>query len=150
MTARLIRFGIGLLAVVATTACGDPLATTATVATIEDTLAVYGLTEAPPSGPTALNTFLRQVVRTDPSQNFDIVFDISVDENTGDTVAYLFPAGAVSKFGTSGIIKDVVVLKAYQRIELDIRPDRTGLCLFHCHQQMHMDNGFKMLFKVVG
>jgi FtsP/CotA-like multicopper oxidase with cupredoxin domain len=50
---------------------------------------------------------------------------------------------------TSGIMKDVVVLKAYQRMELDFRPDQTGLCLFHCHQQMHMDNGFKLLFKVV-
>jgi hypothetical protein len=25
----------------------------------------------------------------------------------------------------------------------------TGLTLFHCHQQLHMDYGFKLLFNVV-
>jgi len=34
-------------------------------------------------------------------------------------------------------------------LELKFKPDRPGLCLFHFHQQMHMDNGSKMLFKIV-
>jgi len=49
---------------------------------------------------------------------------------------------------TSGVIKDVVVVKAYQKIEVDLTPSVEGLSLFHCHQQLHMDHGFKMLFDV--
>ena len=49
---------------------------------------------------------------------------------------------------TSGVIKDVVLVKAYQKIEVDVTPSMEGLSLFHCHQQLHMDHGFKMLFKV--
>lgn len=50
---------------------------------------------------------------------------------------------------TSGIRKDVVMLDRYGRLEVDLTPDATGLALFHCHNQMHMDNGFKKLFEVV-
>jgi FtsP/CotA-like multicopper oxidase with cupredoxin domain len=49
----------------------------------------------------------------------------------------------------SGVWKDVVVLKRYERLEVDFTPSQEGLCLFHCHQQMHMDAGFKKLFAVV-
>lgn len=50
---------------------------------------------------------------------------------------------------TSGVMKDVVVVKNRQRIEVDVIPQMEGLTLFHCHQQLHMDYGFKMLFNVV-
>lgn len=49
---------------------------------------------------------------------------------------------------TSGVIKDVVLVKARQQIEVDVTPSLEGLTLFHCHQQLHMDYGFKMLFRV--
>ena len=49
---------------------------------------------------------------------------------------------------TSGVMKDVVLVKAYQKIEVDVTPLMEGLTLFHCHQQLHMDYGFKMLFNV--
>jgi FtsP/CotA-like multicopper oxidase with cupredoxin domain len=49
---------------------------------------------------------------------------------------------------TSGVMKDVVLVKSYQKIEVDVTPDMEGLTLFHCHQQLHMDYGFKMLFSV--
>jgi FtsP/CotA-like multicopper oxidase with cupredoxin domain len=49
---------------------------------------------------------------------------------------------------TSGVIKDVVLVKAFQKVEVDVTPAMTGLTLFHCHQQLHMDYGFKMLFDV--
>jgi len=51
---------------------------------------------------------------------------------------------------TSGILKDVVLVKGYRKIEVDITPAMEGLTLFHCHQQLHMDFGFKLLFDVVG
>jgi FtsP/CotA-like multicopper oxidase with cupredoxin domain len=47
---------------------------------------------------------------------------------------------------TAGVMKDVVLVKGYRKIEVDFTPAMEGLTLFHCHQQLHMDYGFKMLF----
>ena len=49
---------------------------------------------------------------------------------------------------TAGILKDVVVVKGFKQIEVDVTPAMEGLVLFHCHQQLHMDYGFKLLFNV--
>jgi len=45
-------------------------------------------------------------------------------------------------------MKDVVLVKGYRKIEVDFTPEQTGLTLFHCHQQLHMDYGFKTVFNV--
>jgi FtsP/CotA-like multicopper oxidase with cupredoxin domain len=50
---------------------------------------------------------------------------------------------------TSGVIKDVVMLGAYQEMEVDFTADQPGLTLFHCHMQIHMDYGFMALFDCV-
>jgi len=49
---------------------------------------------------------------------------------------------------TAGILKDVVLVKGFRKIEADFTPAMEGLTLFHCHQQLHMDYGFKLLFHV--
>ena len=49
---------------------------------------------------------------------------------------------------TMGILKDVVLVKGFKKIEADVTPAMEGLTLFHCHQQLHMDYGFKLLFNV--
>ena len=49
---------------------------------------------------------------------------------------------------TAGVMKDVVLVKGYRKIEVDFTPEMTGLTLFHCHQQLHMDFGFKTVFNV--
>jgi len=49
---------------------------------------------------------------------------------------------------TSGVLKDVVLVKGFRQIEVDFSPAMEGLTLFHCHQQLHMDFGFKLLFDV--
>lgn len=49
---------------------------------------------------------------------------------------------------TSGIMKDVVMLGGYQELEVDFVADQPGPNLFHCHQQLHMDYGFMLLFDV--
>ena len=59
-----------------------------------------------------------------------------------------FELTSVSGTPTAGIIKDVVLVKGHQKVEADFTPSMTGLHLFHCHQQLHMDYGFKMLFDV--
>ena len=48
-----------------------------------------------------------------------------------------------------GVIKDVVLVKGFGKVEVDVVPTIAGLSLFHCHQQLHMDFGFKYLFNVV-
>jgi FtsP/CotA-like multicopper oxidase with cupredoxin domain len=48
-----------------------------------------------------------------------------------------------------GIVKDVVLVKGFGKVEVDVVPTIAGLSLFHCHQQLHMDFGFKLLFNVV-
>jgi FtsP/CotA-like multicopper oxidase with cupredoxin domain len=50
---------------------------------------------------------------------------------------------------TAGILKDVVLVKGFKKFEVDVTPSGEGLTLFHCHQQLHMDFGFKLLFNVV-
>jgi FtsP/CotA-like multicopper oxidase with cupredoxin domain len=59
-----------------------------------------------------------------------------------------FEVKAVNGRRSSGVVKDVAIVRAHGTLELDFTPDRPGLSLFHCHQQMHMDNGFKFLFDV--
>jgi FtsP/CotA-like multicopper oxidase with cupredoxin domain len=49
---------------------------------------------------------------------------------------------------TGGILKDVVLVKGFRKIEADFTPAMEGLTLFHCHQQFHMDYGFKLVFNV--
>lgn len=48
---------------------------------------------------------------------------------------------------TAGIIKDTVVVPYYGRAAVDFTADQSGLSLFHCHIQQHMDYGFKALFR---
>ena len=45
-----------------------------------------------------------------------------------------------------GIMKDVVLVDAQTRAEIEFTADNPGASLFHCHQQNHMDLGFMMLF----
>jgi FtsP/CotA-like multicopper oxidase with cupredoxin domain len=44
-----------------------------------------------------------------------------------------------------GIMKDVVLVDAQTRAEVEFTADNPGATLFHCHQQNHMDLGFMML-----
>jgi FtsP/CotA-like multicopper oxidase with cupredoxin domain len=57
-----------------------------------------------------------------------------------------FELTSVAGQKTSGIMKDVVMVGGYQQVEVDFVADNPGLTLFHCHQQLHMDFGFMMLF----
>jgi FtsP/CotA-like multicopper oxidase with cupredoxin domain len=50
---------------------------------------------------------------------------------------------------TGGVMKDVVLVKGFKKIEAEFTAQQEGLTLFHCHQQLHMDFGFKLLFNVV-
>jgi FtsP/CotA-like multicopper oxidase with cupredoxin domain len=47
----------------------------------------------------------------------------------------------------SGIRKDVVVVPAWQQVEIDVTATQRGPSLLHCHQQLHMDMGFMALMR---
>jgi FtsP/CotA-like multicopper oxidase with cupredoxin domain len=47
----------------------------------------------------------------------------------------------------SGIRKDVVVVPAWQQVEVDVFTAHPGPSLFHCHQQLHMDMGFMAMMR---
>jgi FtsP/CotA-like multicopper oxidase with cupredoxin domain len=50
---------------------------------------------------------------------------------------------------TSGVRKDVLLVRGFGTAEVDFTADQRGLTLFHCHQILHMDFGFMQLFDVV-
>jgi FtsP/CotA-like multicopper oxidase with cupredoxin domain len=50
---------------------------------------------------------------------------------------------------TSGVMKDVVLVKGFSHVDVDFTADHPGLTLFHCHQQIHMDYGLMKVFNVV-
>ena len=54
----------------------------------------------------------------------------------------------IGAHATAGLKKDVITLQPFQTAEVDFVPQVAGLTLFHCHQQMHMEMGFKRLFRV--
>jgi FtsP/CotA-like multicopper oxidase with cupredoxin domain len=62
---------------------------------------------------------------------------------------YPFELVCVGANLTSGVMKDVILLQPYQTVDVDFVPRQAGLALFHCHQQMHMEMGFKRLFQIV-
>jgi FtsP/CotA-like multicopper oxidase with cupredoxin domain len=60
---------------------------------------------------------------------------------------HTFELTRVNGVPTSGVRKDTVMVQPHRQIEVDFVADNPGLTLFHCHQQLHMDYGFMMLFQ---
>jgi Putative multicopper oxidases len=59
-----------------------------------------------------------------------------------------FELTRIAGFPTSGVMKDVVMVKPFQTTEVDFTANQRGLSLFHCHMQEHMDYGFMALFEI--
>jgi FtsP/CotA-like multicopper oxidase with cupredoxin domain len=51
---------------------------------------------------------------------------------------------------TSGIFKDTVVVPAWRKVEVDVLTANPGPTLLHCHQQLHMDEGFMAMMQYSG
>jgi FtsP/CotA-like multicopper oxidase with cupredoxin domain len=47
----------------------------------------------------------------------------------------------------SGVRKDVLLVPAHSKVEVDVMADSPGPSLFHCHHQLHMDFGFMALLR---
>jgi FtsP/CotA-like multicopper oxidase with cupredoxin domain len=93
--------------------------------------------------------------KTDPiriraNQRYRLVFDNRSDEaHPVHLHRHSFELTKVEGVATSGIFKDVVVVRPKTQIEADFVADNPGPTLFHCHQQMHMDYGFMTLFEYI-
>lgn len=66
---------------VALAACGDPLATKATLDVYTDTVNVYALSGTPPSVPTAVHISSGAAIRADATFSFDFAADIDASGN---------------------------------------------------------------------
>ncbi len=83
-------------------------------------------------------------------ESHHLVFENRTDEDHPLHLhRYSFELETLNGRAISGLIKDTVVLAARQRMQVRLTPMESGLALFHCHNQMHMNNGFKTLFEVI-
>jgi FtsP/CotA-like multicopper oxidase with cupredoxin domain len=60
-----------------------------------------------------------------------------------------FELVSINGHPTAGIMKDTVVVPPFGTVEADLVADNPGASLFHCHQIIHMDYGFRRLFTYV-
>jgi FtsP/CotA-like multicopper oxidase with cupredoxin domain len=58
-----------------------------------------------------------------------------------------FEVMKIGSRGTSGVMKDVINVESYQKIDVDFIANNPGPTLFHCHHQLHMDYGFMQMIK---
>jgi FtsP/CotA-like multicopper oxidase with cupredoxin domain len=76
-----------------------------------------------------------------------LVFDNrSMDDHPVHLHRHAFELVSVNGKAMSGVQKDVVIVEAKTRVEVDLLAVNPGKTLFHCHQQDHMDSGFMTLF----
>ena len=71
----------------------------------------------------------------------------SMDDHPIHLHRHTFEVTELDGRSLSGLMKDVVVVKAGTMAAVDFTARNPGLTLFHCHQQTHMDFGFMMLFR---
>ncbi len=84
----------------------------------------------------------------------DARYRIILDNRTGeDQPVHLnranFALFNVDGKPAGGIVKDVVLVKAFGKVVVDVAPTVAGLSLVHSQHQLRMDFGFKLLFNVV-
>jgi FtsP/CotA-like multicopper oxidase with cupredoxin domain len=91
------------------------------------------------------NTDPLRVVR---NGRYRLVFDNRSDEaHPVHLHRHTFEIAKIGGVPISGIFKDVVVVGAKTQMEVLLIADNPGRTLFHCHQQLHMDNGFMALLE---
>ena len=81
---------------------------------------------------------------------YRLIFDNRSDEaHPVHLHRHTFEIAKIARAPVSGVFKDVVVVGAKSQTEVLLVADHPGRTLFHCHQQLHMDNGFMALLEYV-
>jgi FtsP/CotA-like multicopper oxidase with cupredoxin domain len=89
-------------------------------------------------------------IRVKANGRYRLVLDNRSDEaHPVHLHRHTFELTKVEGVATSGVRKDVVMLRPKSQVEVDLVANNPGLTLFHCHQQMHMDYGFMALMEYV-
>ena len=73
--------------------------------------------------------------------------NMSMTEHPMHLHGHLFELASVDGVPTSGVFKDVVVVRPMMgRAEVDVVADNPGTFLLHCHNELHMDGGLATRF----
>ena len=89
-------------------------------------------------------------IRVRANGRYRLVFDNRSDEaHPVHLHRHTFELTKVEGVATSGVFKDVVVVRPKTQVEVDFVANNPGLSLFHCHQQMHMDYGFMTMMQYI-
>ena len=89
-------------------------------------------------------------LRVKKDGRYRLVFDNRSDEaHPVHLHRHTFEIAKIAGVPVSGVFKDVVVVGAKSQTEVLLIADNPGRTLFHCHQQLHMDNGFMALLEYV-
>jgi FtsP/CotA-like multicopper oxidase with cupredoxin domain len=89
-------------------------------------------------------------IRVKANGRYRLVLDNRSDEaHPVHLHRHTFELTKVEGVATSGVRKDVVMLRPKSQVEVDLVANNPGLTLFHCHQQMHMDYGFMAMMEYV-
>ena len=87
-------------------------------------------------------------IRVKANRRYRLVLDNRSDEaHPIHLHRHTFELTKVEGVATSGVRKDVVMVRPKTQVEVDLVANNPGLTLFHCHQQMHMDYGFMALME---
>jgi FtsP/CotA-like multicopper oxidase with cupredoxin domain len=87
-------------------------------------------------------------IRVKANRRYRLVLDNRSDEaHPIHLHRHTFELTKVDGVATSGVRKDVVVVRPKAQLEVDLVAYNPGRTLFHCHQQMHMDYGFMALME---
>jgi FtsP/CotA-like multicopper oxidase with cupredoxin domain len=87
-------------------------------------------------------------LRVRQNGRYRLVFDNrSADAHPVHLHRHTFEIAKIAGVPLSGVFKDVVVVAAKSQMEVLLIADNPGRTLFHCHQQLHMDNGFMSLLE---
>ena len=68
--------------------------------------------------------------------------NMSIIEHPMHLHGHLFELAAIDGVPTSGVRKDVVVVRPMMgQVEIDVLADNPGTFLLHCHNELHMEGG---------
>lgn len=76
-----------------------------------------------------------------------VIRNRSDDDHPVHIHRHLFEIVAINGKPSAGVMKDTISVPTYGHVTVDLVADQPGLTLFHCHNQIHMDFGFKALFR---
>jgi FtsP/CotA-like multicopper oxidase with cupredoxin domain len=87
-------------------------------------------------------------MRVEQGRRYRMLFrNASGDQHPMHLHRHSFEVTRIGDRATGGLIKDVINVMPLQTVAVDFLADNPGDSLMHCHQQLHMDNGFMQMVR---